>query len=316
MDQQPLHEIERAWRAMNTDVVAIVNAPPGLVAAGERALSEVEQLFHDVEAALSRFRETSELSALNRAAGAPFNATPLLIGVVEAALEAARVTDGAFDPTILGVLVAAGYDRSFEQLVEPGPEPASTAATSRWSWRDVQIDHVAGTIELPAGCGLDLGGIGKGWTVDRAAERLAPFGSFAVDAGGDMSAGDSDRDGGPWTVGVENPLDPGQDLLELAVRDRAVATSTVARRRWQQAGAARHHLIDPRTGQPSDSGVLSVTVVADSVARAEVLAKAALILGPEDGRRLLDAQPDVEGLLVLENGSRIVSRGFARYVAS
>lgn len=310
-------EVRRTWRAMNTDVVAIVHVPRGDEAVGAAALVEVERLFEAVEAALSRFRDASELSALNRSAGAPFYASPLLLEVVGAALDAARTTAGAFDPTILGALVAAGYDRSFERIEASDPTqalPAAVVGPARWSWRDVRLDRAAGTIALPAGCGLDLGGIGKGWTVDRAAAQLRRFGRYAIDAGGDMYVGGRDSEGRLWTVGVEHPLDPTQDLLVLALHDRAVATSTTAHRRWQRKGQVQHHLIDPRTGRPSASEVLSATVVADSTARAEVLAKAALIRGLREGLRLLMAQPDVEGMLVRADGTYVSSPRFLQYV--
>jgi thiamine biosynthesis lipoprotein len=149
---------------------------------------------------------------------------------------------------------------------------------------------------------LDLGGIAKGWTVDLAVSRLSAFENFAIDAGGDLYASGYQADGTVWTAGVENPFDVEQDIAVLAVRNRAVATSTVARRHWHRQGRLRHHLIDPRTGQPSTSGVLAATVMADTVARAEVLAKVALLLGPEQGLQFLAEQKDASGLLVLADG--------------
>ncbi len=320
-----MREISRCFRAMNTDVVAVVVADDPDEA--DAALRDVENLFTTTEAALSRFRPESELSRLNRSTGTPARVSPLLYAAVEAALAAARATGGLFDPTILGALVAAGYDRSFELIRDrrprassggvergdrrgpPAPEMREVLA-ARATWRDIRLDPRTRTITLPDGHGIDLGGIGKGWTVDRAAARLRRFRDFAIDAGGDIYASGVQADRTPWTIGVEDPRDPRRDLLTLAVRDRAVATSTVAHRRWEQDGRARHHLIDPRTGQPSQSAVLAATVVADSVARAETLTKAALLLGPEQGRCFLDAQPDAEGMLVLANGQIIQSVGF------
>lgn len=306
-------EVSRAFRAMNTDVLAAVVASPRRRVEAAAALREVERLFAEIETALSRFRPTSELSALNRAAGRPFRASPLLYTVVAEALAAARATDGLFDPTVLGALVAAGYDRSFELIEQrpasdpiapSGAQPSASADCEgrHSSWRDIRLDPEGRTITLPAGLGLDLGGIGKGWTVDRAVERLRRFGSFAIDAGGDLYAAGSPPGGTSWTVGVADPSAPGRDIAVLAIRNRAVATSTVARRRWVRDGTPGHHLIDPRTGRPAESGVLSVTVVAESVARAEVLAKVALLLGPEAGLRLLDEASGAAGLLVLADG--------------
>ena len=309
-----MDEVSRSFRAMNTDVLAVIAVDPDRRDDASGALDGVETLFADVERCLSRFQPSSELSRLNRSCGAPFEASALLFAVVEDALAAARLTDGLFDPTVLDALETAGYDRSFELLasapIDSSAPTIRARAAARCAWRDVRVDARRQVISLPVGRGIDLGGIGKGWTVDRAAEKLRAFGNFAVDAGGDLYAAGVQADGTPWTVGVEDPRNRDRDLLVLAVRDRAVATSTVARRRWWRDGRERHHLIDPRTGQPSRSGVVSVTVVADSVARAEILTKAALILGPEEGLRFLDRQPGVAGLLVLDDGRSLCTAGF------
>ena len=358
-----MEEVTRQFRAMNTDMLVIVAAQPvpGAPAApalsdlpgkhdaqacAHAALDEVERLFATVEACASRFRPESELSQLNRAAGRPFVASPMLFGLVQAALRAAAQTGGAFDPTLLSALEAAGYDRSFERLDggepsgaahagspaagaatgapigtpagipvarpiapigRPGAATSTTvAAASPAGWRAMYVEPSTRTIGLPPGCRIDLGGIGKGWTVDRAVALLREqgFTSFAVDAGGDLYAEGRQGNGTPWTVGIADPHDPERDMATLVVDGRAVATSTTARRRWQTGGEIRHHLIDPRTGRPSTSGVASATVVADTVAHAETLAKAALVLGPEDGRALLE-RSGVAGVLILDSGALV-----------
>jgi thiamine biosynthesis lipoprotein len=294
-------EVARRFRAMNTEVAALVVTTEGEDDA-VAALADVEALFARVEATLSRFRPDSELSRLNRQPGEPFRASPLRFAVVAAALETARATGGVFDPAILGALVAAGYDRTFEEVPPARDGPAVFPTGPRPTWRDVRVDPATSTILLAEGVGLDLGGIGKGWTVDRAAERLGSFPGFGIDAGGDLYCRGARADGQPWTVGIADPNQPDRDLAVLAVRDGAVATSTVTRRRWQRAGAMLHHLIDPRTGRPARADVFAATVLADSVARAETLAKVALLLGSRDGLRFLDRQADAAGLLMLGDG--------------
>ena len=305
-------------------------------------------MFEETERALSRFLAESELSALNRSAGRPFRASPLLLQAVTAALAAARETDGLFDPTVLNALLEAGYDRSFELLndgveesglqesgsriregadnvlipesgrlggslalpvplsprppVPPSPRlPASPPLTHQYSWRDVVVDLGSGTITLPPNTGLDLGGIGKGWTVDRATNALRRFNNFVVDAGGDIYAAGTQDNGMPWTVGIEDPVDNSRDIAALAIHDQAIVTSTTRRRRWLLHGREQHHLIDPRTGRCADTGVLSVTVVAGAVARAETLAKAALLLGPRESAWFLEKH-GAQGILVLDGG--------------
>jgi thiamine biosynthesis lipoprotein len=268
-------------------------------------VQDVKRLFERVEATLSRFRPSSDLSKLNHSSGQPYGATPMLREVLGAALAAAEATGGAFDPTVLRALEAAGYDRSFETMgssVPPASPPPPHVA-----WRAIVVDNSRATITLPPGCAIDLGGIAKGWTVDKAAERLLGFPSFAVDAGGDLTVRGAQEDGSPWTVGVQNPFDPDRDALVLTLQDAAAATSTTARRNWLQAGQRRHHIIDPRTGAPAATGVAAVTVISRSVQWSEVLAKATLVLGPEDGLALLRRQPDAEGLLFLDTGEVLAS---------
>ncbi len=329
-----ISEIVSTFRVMNTDVRAVVCVPKGAHTTGDQALSRVQDLFGRVERVLSRFRPASELSRLNANAGRPFKASPLLLEVVRVALEAARATAGVFDPTVLHYLVAVGYDRSFERLAACGSNPEPSKSTNRYTWQDVYLDEDASTILMPEGCGLDLGGIGKGWTVDQACRDLERFSGCVVNAGGDVGACGSDANGEPWTVAITDPHRAGNSLGMIELCEGAVCSSTTTRRKWQVEGRAVHHLIDPRSGKPADSGVCSATVIADSAVRAEVLAKVALILGPQAGMRLIeeqpmangprialiidpefgvrlaDSQPGVQGLLVLSDGGVIRSSGF------
>jgi FAD:protein FMN transferase len=142
---------------------------------------------------------------------------------------------------------------------------------------------------LPAGMGLDLGGIAKGWAVDRAAEMLGAWGAAMVDAGGDIRVSEA-ASGESWPIGIQHPFDPARDLGILALDGGAVVTSTVGRRQWQRDQQPMHHLIDPRTGQPSQSDLHTVTVLAPTAASAEVTAKVALILGSNRGRAHLMAR--------------------------
>jgi thiamine biosynthesis lipoprotein len=309
------HQLTRTFRAMNTDVLAVLVIGPSEIDAASTALAEVEARFHNTEAALSRFRPDSELSRLNRAAGAgaPVPVSPLLFAVLSAALDAARETDGLFDPTVLSALISAGYDRSFELLPSDRAAEAEHRKPLRCSWRDVTLDADRRTVVLAPGVGIDLGGIAKGWTVDRAADLLRPFWSFAVDAGGDLVAGGRQADGSPWTIGVQDPYQPERDLLELRLNGRGVATSSSRRRRWQVGGAERHHLIDPRTGESAETNVAAASVLAPSVMRAEVLAKVALLLGADRGLAFLAEQPCVEGLLVCTDRTVQHTSTSARY---
>ena len=300
-------KIGHRFRAMNTDVAVTIFAELGREAEAAAAIQGVKSWFDEVESRLSRFRPESDLSKLNRAEGNAFQASPMLREVLGEAVAAAEATNGLFDPTMLPALMAAGYDRSFELLGQADGSPKEPMPPTLASWRDIEIDAAAGTVRLPKGCAVDLGGIAKGWTVDKAAERLHRFADFAVDAGGDLVVRGSQAGGAPWTVGVQNPFALDRDLLVLTVRNAGVATSTTARRHWVREGQTQHHIIDPRTGSPAATGVTAVTVISRSVARSEVLAKTALVLGSTEGRAFLQAQPDAEGLLVLDDETVVTS---------
>lgn len=299
------------FKAMNTEVYAWLYTDAGN---SSQILQEVQGLFASLERRLSRFDPGSELSRLNRTAGV-FKASPTLFEAVKTAVWAAEASGGLFDPTILPALAAAGYDASFETVAPAGPLPASPPRPRPGHFRHLVLNPGGYTIDKPAGLTLDLGGIGKGWTVDRAADRLLGLGPFLVNAGGDLYAYGAPPGEPGWQVTIPHPLDEGRDLATLRVENRAVATSSVTRRRWRRGGRMMHHLIDPRTARPADTDLLAVTVIGERVALAEVLAKVALLLGAAPGLAYLEATPNVEGLLVAAAGQTLATSGWNRYSA-
>jgi thiamine biosynthesis lipoprotein len=276
---------------MGTDVELLLDAEPGEPA--ETAFDEAEAEFERLEQVMSRFRDDSELSRLNRD-GRAANASEDLVRVVELALEARSATGGLFDPTVLDALVAAGYDRSFDALpaagdgqprivvIEPPVEPKPTSCAG-----DVRV--VDATIELGPGTHLDLGGIGKGYAVDRVADDLSAAGPCLVNAGGDLAVR-----GGAWPVGVT-------DEITLELTRGGMATSGRDRRRWQRGGEEQHHLIDPSTGLPAADAPVRVTVVAGSATAAEVAAKTAFFGG----------QIDLPHVIVTADGCTLLAGGLA-----
>jgi len=145
-------------------------------------------------------------------------------------------------------------------------------------------------------------------------KRLEHYGPALVDAGGDIAVSGSQRDGSPWVIGVADPLHPGENLAILRVGRRGVATSGRDYRRWKLDGGWQHHIIDPRTGKPAETDVLSATVVALNVMEAEIAAKLVLILGSQAGLAWLEAQPWLAALLVLENGELMYSLRSEQYL--
>lgn len=300
---------QHSFRAMNTQVEVSVYTDNADTAAG------IETLFRQAEQMMSRFLPDSELSRLNTA-DASQTVSPALFGVIETALWAAQQTGGLYDPTILADLEAAGYDRSFEYVVKrndfvwPAPADAlDVTGRRRTSYADIVLDPATFAVAKPAGMRLDLGGIGKGWTVDRAAERLVSADAFLVNAGGDLYA--HGRPGHPrgWRVMIEHPLRRTHWIARLFIDHAGLATSTTMKRRWTVDGRSRHHLIDPRTGQPAITDALSVTVVAPRTVTAELLAKVALLLGADAGIEYLSGAAGVEGLIYTADGRVLTTPG-------
>jgi len=297
---------------MTTEIELFVDGSDAKLA--REALRGTERFFHKVEARFSRFRAGSELAQLNLASGQVASVSPDLAELVELALAAARASDGIFDPTVIGALEAAGYERSIERIRRDGPHPPRRVAPRPGRWKQVAIDPARGTVRLPAGVRLDLGGIGKGWAADRAGTMLQVLGAGMVNAGGDIRAWGHQPglpSGQGWLVSVDHPEQPGTDVAWLRVHDGAVATSSVTARRW----AGGHHLIDPRTARPADTDLLSVTALAPTVVQAEVAAKVALILGREAGLEWLAQQSGVEAVLIDGTGKVFGTVGIRQVLA-
>ncbi len=299
----------RAWRAMGStaDVVVLAERADRSGELAAWAVAEVERL----EASWSRFRTTSELSELNRHAGSMQAVSPTLWTAISAAAEGWRDTHGRFDPTTLGSLVSLGYDRTFAALPSDLGGPRSPARVVGFG--SVTLDPGHRAVGLPAGVGLDLGGIGKGLAADLVADELVLRGarSVAVSLGGDVRvAGEGPHRDGSWLVPVHRSTD-GAWLGEFPLVDEAIVQSTTRVRSWTAGGRRLHHLIDPATGWPADTGLAGVVVTGPGAARSEVFAKAALIAGPLDGPALLD-EAGLDGWFIADDGS---VQGTARVAA-
>lgn len=259
-----------AFRAMGTDVELF----------GEAAgFHSAEREFERLEAVFSRFRPESELSQLNR--DGRVEASADMLRVVSLALAGRERTGGLFDPTVHDAVVAAGYDRSFELLDHSTAVSRADAGPCGG-----RVEIRGNTIVLAPGIRLDLGGIAKGYAVDRAAELLGAYGPALVNAGGDIAVR-----GGFWPVGVDVP----DGELTIGIDRGALATSGSDRRRW----AGGHHLIDPRTGRPADGRYLRVTVAAPTAVEAEVLAKAVY----------LGADPQGAAAVLVHHDGRVERQG-------
>jgi thiamine biosynthesis lipoprotein len=293
---------------MGTDVTVLVLDGPA--DAGAHAAAAIERL----EQQWSRFRPTSELSALNAAAGVPVVVSAELFALVERAVRAWKDTAGRYDPTVLPAVVAAGYDRDFDAVVTEGAGPVTDVAPAPApGCAAIELDARLRAVTLPAGVALDLGGIGKGYAADLVAPELVAHGARGalVNLGGDLRAVGAAPEPHGWVVAVDDPLATGTTGM-LALREGAIATSTRLRRAWERDGETLHHLIDPRTGRPAASGLASVTVVAGDAWRAEVLAKSAFVAGPAEGGAVITSA-GATGLLVRDDGRIVELEGLAAF---
>ena len=289
------------FRAMNSDILLAAEGPADALTLGFKLTRD---FIHASEERFTRFTDSSELSSLNRAAGAWFQASPQLFEVVQLACDLAAETEGLFDPTMLAALEAAGYDKSMDEIRANGVSKSTRSISpARSAFRAIQLDELTQSIHLPANTRIDLGGIAKGWIAEQAALRLSEYAAAcAVSAGGDMFMVGLPSGETRWPIGLEDPRDVSRDLTTLFVGPGAVATSSIAKRRWQQGRRTQHHIIDPRTGEPADTDWMSVSVIAPHAALAEVYAKALLIGGSREAERLAARRPEIIYVAVDHDG--------------
>ncbi len=254
----------------------------------------------------SRFDPDSELMRFNRDLRRSVPVSPLLRHLIEAALSASRDTGGLVDATLGAEIERAGYASDFSgegvplelalSLAPPrapaGPSPVPAASR-------LASDPEAGTIVRRPGTVVDPGGIAKGAFADELIALLTGFDAVAIDCAGDIRLGG--RALTPRAVHIESPFD-GSTLHTFQLRDGGVATSGIGKRSWLKDGLPAHHLLDPRTGRPAFTGVVQATALAPTALEAEVLAKAAVLSGPERAGEWLS----YGGVVVYDGGSYAV----------
>ncbi|MCP4359441.1 MAG: FAD:protein FMN transferase [Chloroflexi bacterium] len=256
------------------------------------AFQEVETLFATAEKRMTRFSANSELSQLNGQTGQWVCVSSNLWMIIQCAAQMAAETEGLFDPTMLNALEALGYAHTFDEIRD------TTAVSTQNNnengrFQDIQFDETHRAIKLPTGVRLDLGGIGKGHTAQQAIAYLNTLGPCLIDAGGDLTAGIAPQHYPGWPVGIAAPWSAEmerENLLRLWLSESSLATSGIDYRCWTQNGRLQHHIIDPRTSQPADTDILTVSVLAEDAYIAETWATAALVAGMQAGSDLLHEQ--------------------------
>jgi thiamine biosynthesis lipoprotein ApbE len=298
---QPLAPAAAEWRALGCSVRLVV-ADPGRL---ELCRTRLSAWLDAVDGACSRFRRDSEISAVCRAEG-PVEISPLLADALDAAIRAARLTDGLVDPTVGAAMAAVGYDRDFE-LMEPDGAPIRVTLRPVPGWRMIDLERPADGVSGPCilrlreGVTLDLGATAKAWAADSAATELAKVAGCGVlvALGGDIAVAgppplrtDGER---CWRITVrdrtdvrtgagvapqvpESPAELGPEA-EISITDGGLATSGTASRRWLRGGDLLHHILDPRTGLPAATPWRTVSVAAGNCVDANTASTAAILLG-------------------------------------
>lgn len=272
-------------------------------AEAEELLRAVRSAFEAADASLSNWKETSELSRVNREAAGPAGAAALapdLASCLETALEVARETGGAFDPTVGPLMRLYGFRPAAPRL--PSAEELREASR-RVGHGKILFDPGGSTIRfLERGMELDLGGIGKGCALDAAAKRLERLraGAALLDLGGNLLVRGLPPGERAWRIGIRDPGKPGELMGLVEVVSGSVSTSGDSENFFEAGGRRVGHIMDPRTGRPAAAGVVAATVIAPRGALADALSTALVVAGAPRAAEILERFPGVEAVLVVE----------------
>jgi len=280
---------------MGTDAHVILVDP------AERAEAYAKSRLEELERRWSRFLPASDISRLNRAPGAFVIVSADTLYLLATMKNAWRVSGGRYDPTLLSAINAAGYSASYD-----GSGRASSTAGARRSDRtiaDVALDPATSSVVVPAGVGIDPGGIGKGLAADLVVTELLQGGTAGalVSVGGDLAAAGTAPSPEGWNVAIEDPFDASREHLRLTLEAGGIATSSTLTRSWTTDGSRRHHVIDPATQACATTDLAAVTVIARAGWEAEAHATAALLSGSETALDYLERH-ELDGIATTLDG--------------
>ena len=276
--------------------------------AGE-TFDQIRREFDRLENLLSVWKDGSDVVRINKNAGiAPAKVDRDTIELLRIAREGSELTRGKFDITFGALSDIWRFDHDQDNVIPD--RSLIEARLKRIDYRAVEIDSTAGTafINRP-GTRIHLGGIGKGYAIDRAVAMLKVrgFGDFMIQFGGDLYVAGSDR-GKPWKLAIADPRGKHDPFATLQITDGTFSTSGDYERFFIKDGKRYHHLIDPDFGEPA-TGCRSVTIVTNRAVMADVLSTGVFILGPDEGMKLIEQLPDVEGVIVTSDNEVLVSSG-------
>lgn len=274
---------------------------------GNEVIKKVINEMHRIDRAMSPYKENSELTKINNSAGNhPVIVSKELLRLIEESIEISEKTKGAFDITF----ASAGFMYDYREKKRPNNASLKKVLPSI-NYRHIQIDPAKSTIYFKnKNVKIDLGGIAKGYAVDRSISILRKNGieSGIVSAGGDSRI-IGDRKGRPWFVGVRDPRNRKGLVAKLPVRNEAISTSGDYERYFEENGVRYHHILNPGTGK-SVSHVRSATVLGPKTTTTDALSTSVFVLGSKKGLALINKMPEFEAIIIDSNGRMLYSDGF------
>ena len=288
-----------ATKVMMTTVVTVT-----VYGGSQEILNGAMELCGTYEDLFSRTVPSSDVSRINGSGGAPVTVSPDTAELINKGLEISRRSGGAFDMTVLPLSLL--WDVQHNTV--PPDDALVTAAMSKVGYENVSVS--SNEVTLSGGATIDLGGIAKGYIADKIAEYLRAHGvsSAVINLGGNVVLLGK-KGGKPYTVGIQKPFaGQGEALLTLSISDKTAVTSGIYERYFEYDGKIYHHIIDPKTGKPSESDIASVTVIFDSSCVADGLSTACLVLGAEKSAELLKSY-GAEAVFIKKNGEYSLTDG-------
>jgi len=290
--------VQGTFFAMDTVMDFTIYGESGLIDQSESLIASLESLVSVTDA-------NSELYAINQTGSGTL--TGKASSLMEQALEICRRTDGALDLSIYPIVRAWGFTTGSYQVPD---EAEIQALLPLVDYRKIQYDAAAGDVTLPEGMKIDLGSVAKGYAGQLVAQMLREHGvqSALLNLGGNVQTVGAKPDGSPWQIGIKDPQ--GEDaMMVLSVEDQAVVTSGGYERYFEQDGQTYWHIMDPSTGHPADSGLISLTIVGDEGVVCDGLSTALFVMGLEKAADLWAQSGDFEAVFVTASGEVYITEG-------
>ena len=290
--------VQGTFFAMDTVMDFTIYGESGLIDQSESLIASLESLVSVTDA-------NSELYAINQTGSGTL--TGKASSLMEQALEICRRTDGALDISVYPIVRAWGFTTGSYQVPD---EAEIQALLPLVDYRKIQYDAADGDVTLPEGMKIDLGSVAKGYAGQLVAQMLREHGvqSALLNLGGNVQTVGAKPDGSPWQIGIKDPQ--GEDaMMVLSVEDQAVVTSGGYERYFEQDGQTYWHIMDPSTGHPADSGLISVTIVGDEGVVCDGLSTALFVMGLEKAADLWAQSGDFEAVFVTASGEVYITEG-------